>query len=93
MNQPNQENKDQITFDQVLNIGSVPVAVVAKVYGKDAQWIRTGIISGYLPIGFATRKGKVIKSLEEWQSEKGRVNYYISPRLLFEQTGYQYKGE
>lgn len=38
--------------------GSVPVAVAARVYGKDASWIRAGIISGWLPIGKATRNGK-----------------------------------
>lgn len=26
--------------------GSVPIAVVAKIYGKDACWVRTGIILG-----------------------------------------------
>lgn len=35
--------------------GSVPVVVVARVYGKDASWVRAGIISGWLPIGKATR--------------------------------------
>ena len=33
--------------------GSVPVAVAARVYGKDASWIRAGIVSGWLPIGKA----------------------------------------
>ena len=28
--------------------GSVPVAVVARVYGKDASWVRAGIIAGSL---------------------------------------------
>ena len=76
-----------------VGIGNVPIAIAAKVYGKDPQWIRAGIISGYLPIGFATRKGQVISSIEEWKASKGRVNYYISPTLLFKQTGYVYKGE
>lgn len=31
--------------------GSVPVSVVAKVYGKDQSWVRAGIIAGWLPIG------------------------------------------
>ena len=84
--------KDQENLN-LLETGNVPVAVVAKVYGKDPQWVRAGIISGYLPIGFATRKGKIIDSIEKWEREKGRVNYYVSPRLLYEQTGYQYKGE
>ena len=28
--------------------GSVPVSVVAKVYGKDTAWVRSGIIAGRL---------------------------------------------
>ena len=40
--------------------GSVPVAVAAKVYGKDPNWVRAGLITGYLPIGKATRNGKQI---------------------------------
>lgn len=30
--------------------GSVPVMVAARIYGKDASWVRAGIISGWLPI-------------------------------------------
>lgn len=45
--------------------GSVPVAVAARVYGKDASWIRAGIVSGWLPIGKATRSGKLVTNLEE----------------------------
>lgn len=44
----------------VFGPGSVPVAVAARVYGKDACWVRAGIITGYLSIGTATRNGKVI---------------------------------
>lgn len=73
--------------------GSVPVCVAARVYGKDASWIRAGIISGWLPIGKATRRGKEISSINEINSRIGRINYYISPKLLFEQTGYIWKGE
>lgn len=41
--------------------GSVPVMVAARIYGKDASWVRAGIISGWLPIGKANRK-----SHKEW---------------------------
>lgn len=71
--------------------GSVPVAVAAKVYGKDPCWIRTGLITGYLPIGKATRNGKQITDLAQ-QGHGGRINYYISPKLLYEQTGYLWDG-
>lgn len=73
--------------------GSVPVAVVAKVYGKDASWVRAGIISGYLPIGTATRNGKQITNVNEMNSKYGRINFYISPKKLYEETGYLWKGE
>lgn len=73
--------------------GSVPVKVVARVYGKDCSWVRAGLITGYLPIGTATRNGKQVKTIEEMNSKFGRINYYISPEKLFRETGYLWKGE
>lgn len=73
--------------------GCVPVAVAARVYQKDASWVRAGLIMGWLPIGQATRKGIQVTRLEDMNSKYGRINYYISPKLLFEQTGYIWKGE
>ena len=75
-----------------LAVGSVPIAVVAKVYGRDASWVRAGIISGWLPIGKATRNGKLITDVKEMDSRKGRISYYISPKLLYEDTGYVWTG-
>ena len=71
--------------------GSVPVAVVARIYGKDASWVRAGIISGYLPIGVATRNGKQVTSVEEMDSRYGKINYYISPLKLYQETGYKWE--
>ena len=71
--------------------GSVPVAVAARIYGKDASWIRAGIIAGWLPIGKATRNGKLITDIEEMNSKFGRINFYISPKKLYEDTGYIWK--
>ena len=79
--------------DIIFATGSVPVAVAAKVYGKDASWIRAGIIAGWLPIGKATRNGKLITSIEEMNSKYGRINFYISPKKLWEETGYVWKGD
>ena len=76
-----------------FGIGSVPVSIAAKVYGKDASWVRTGIVIGWLPIGLATRNGQVVNSLEEMNSKYGRINFYISPKKLYEETGYIWKGE
>lgn len=73
--------------------GSVPVLVAAKIYGKDPAWVRAGIISGWLPIGTATRNGKVISSITEISSKKGRINYYISPKKLYEETGFVWRGK
>lgn len=80
---------NEITFVK----GSVPVSVAAKIYGKDSSWIRAGIIAGWLPIGKATRKGKLITNLEEMNGKYGRINFYISPKKLYEETGYIWKGE
>lgn len=80
---------DEIEFA----VGSVPVRVAARIFGKDPAWIRAGIVAGWLPIGQATRKGKLVTDISEIDSRKGRINFYISPKLLYEQTGYVWKGE
>ena len=78
---------------ETFELGSVPVCVAARVYGKEASWIRAGIIEGWLPIGYATRKGVIVTDLEEVDCRKGRINFYISPKKLYEETGYLWKGE
>ncbi len=80
-------------YKVVFEPGSVPVCVVARIYGKDASWVRAGIISGWLPIGKATRDGKLVTDVKEIDSKKGRINFYISPKLLWQETGYVWKGE
>lgn len=77
----------------VFGVGSVPVAVAARVYGKDPAWVRAGIISGWLPIGKATRNGRIVTDVQEMDSRLGRINFYISPRKLWEDTGFVWKGE
>lgn len=73
--------------------GSVPVSVAARVYGKDASWVRAGIIAGWLPIGKATRNGELVSKIEDIDSKIGRINFYISPKKLWEDTGYMWRGE
>lgn len=73
--------------------GSVPVAIAAKVFGKDPSWVRAGIISGWLPIGTATRNGELVTDIKMMDSRYGRINYHISPKKLYEETGYLWKGE
>ncbi len=70
---------------------SIPVAVAAKVMGREATWIQAGLISGWLPFGIATQDKKKITSLEQVNRRK-RMNYYISPKLFWEFTGYVWKG-
>lgn len=76
-----------------LKMGAVPVRIAAQVYGRDPAWVRAGIIARWLPIGEATRNGRRVTDLKEMSSKYGRINYYISPKLLFEQTGYEWRGE
>lgn len=68
--------------DLIFPTGSVPVRVAAKVYGRDPSWVRAGIISGWLPIGTATRDGKKITDLKEMNSKFGRINllFYFPAR-------------
>lgn len=73
--------------------GSVPVSVAARVYGKDASWVRAGIVAGWLPIGKATRNGELVTKVEDIDSKYGRINFYISPKKLWEETGYMWRGE
>lgn len=72
---------------------NVPVNVAAKVYGKDPCWVRAGIIAGWLPIGHATRKGVLVTDINDMDSKKGRINYYISPKKLYDDTGFVWEGE
>ena len=60
--------------------GSVPTDVAAEVFGKAASWVIRGIELGLLPIGVVTR-------------ERSRANVYISPKLLYEYTGFVWEGE
>lgn len=65
----------------LFGIGSVPIDIVAKVFQKDPTWVREGIEKGWLPIGICTQVGGK------------RRNFYISPKKLWELTGYVWKGE
>lgn len=56
---------------------NVPVSVVAKVMGKDKQFVRQGMIHGNLPIGSVFKK-----------EGSNQYDYYISPKLLWEFTGF-----
>lgn len=62
--------------------GSPTIKEVAEILGKDQTFIREGIEQGWLPIGICkpSKKG-------------GRREFYISPKKLWEVTGYVWKGK
>lgn len=62
--------------------GGVPTRVASEVFGKSEMWVRQMMHNGMLPIGIA---------METEGSKK--LSVYISPKLLYEYTGYIYKGE
>ena len=68
---------------------NVPVKEVAKLMGKDQQFIRQGIINGKLPIGTAFKK-KILDSKWNEEKESSQYDFYISPKLLWEYTGIVY---
>lgn len=60
--------------------GNVPVIEAARIMRKDQQFIRQGMIQGILPIGTVFKK-----------KGSNQYDYYISPKLFWEYTGYIYK--
>jgi len=58
---------------------SIPVTEAAKIMKKDQQFIRQAMIKGILPIGIAFKK-----------EGSNQYDYYISPKLFYEYTGYVY---
>lgn len=79
--------------DACFSTTGVPVSVAAKIFRKDPTWVRAGIIAGWLDIGIATRNGKQITSIDEIDGKKGRINFYISPKKLYEKTGFIWRGK
>lgn len=67
---------------QEFSVGGVPVSVAAKVFGKEPQWVRIQMQRKLIDIGVVS------------ESENGqRHNYYISPKKLYDLTGYLWKGK
>ena len=60
---------------------NIPVTEAAKIIGKDQQFIRQGMSAGILPIGTVFKK-----------EGSNQYDYYISPKMFWEYTGYVYKG-
>lgn len=68
---------------------NVPIKEIAKLMGKDQQFIRQGIIKGVLPIGTAFKKTITTDNYNE--KESSQYDFYVSPKLLWEYTGILYK--
>ena len=60
---------------------NVPVNVAARVMKKDPQFIRQGLILGFLTSGVAFKK-----------EGSSQYDYYISPMKFWQETGYVYDG-
>ena len=56
---------------------NVPITEIAKVMGKDAQYIRIGLQQGIFKFGYAFK----LKDSSEY-------NYYCPDRKVWEETGY-----
>lgn len=61
---------------------NVPISVAARVMRKDPQFVRQGIILGFLEFGTAFKK-----------DGSSQYDYYISPMKFWQETGYVYCGE
>ncbi len=83
---------NKIYYDVPEFLGkNVPVKDVAKLMGKDQQFIRQGIINGSLPIGVAFKK-TISQNDSGENKESTQYDFYISPKLLWEFTGIIYRG-
>ena len=58
---------------------NVPINTVAKIMAKEAGFIRQAMADGKLPIGIAYMK-----------EGSSQYDYYVSPKLLYEYTGFYF---
>lgn len=88
------ESNDKKIYYEVpkFNGKNIPVKEVAKLMGKDQQFIRQGIIKGILPIGIAFKK-TITDTKWNQEKESSQYDFYISPKLLWEYTGIIYESE
>lgn len=66
------------------------VKSVSKILGIPESSARSGIVYGWLPIGTAYRGNKIVTSQTK---SNVRTEYVISPRKLWEEFGYVWKGK
>ena len=70
----------------VFGVGSVPIKVVSKVLDMKPDTIRNKMEDGTLDLGIIYRSRKK-------RGKRSYRNTYISPKKLYELTGYVWKGE
>ena len=69
---------------EIMNFDArnITIKEASKLIGKSEQFIRQGIIEGYLPIGVAFKRGN-----------SSHYSYYISAKKLYDFTGYLHNPE
>lgn len=70
-------SNERITVEDVSKMTGIPVASV-----------RAGIVYGWFPVGTAIRDNKPVE-----KPSGDRITYIITPRQLYEVTGYVWKGK
>ena len=73
-------------LDQEFSPGSVPLKVVSKVLDMKPDTIRDKMEDGTLDLG-------IIYKARKKRGKRAYRNTYISPKKLYELTGYVWKGE
>lgn len=69
-----------------FSLGAVPVPVAAKVIGMDKDILRRAMKNKEIDLG-------VVRPCVKKRGRRRYSNFYISPKKLYELTGYIWKGE
>ena len=73
-------------LDQEFREGRVPMKVASRVMGMKPDTIRNMMEAGTLDLG-------IIYAARKKRGKRSYRNTYISPKKLYELTGYVWKGE
>ncbi len=74
-------NNEMIVKPPEFTGENIPISEVARILRKDPQYVRQGIIKGYLPIGVAVKN-----------DGSSQYDFYVSPMKLWQFTGHVWKG-
>lgn len=80
----------KLSATKMPEFSSEPMTVedTAKLTGLPETSVRAGILYGWLPIGVATHNGKQVTG-----TFKGRANFIIYPKKVWEVTGHIWRGK